>query len=56
MDLSEVTFLDSEALAGLITGFTAAREAGCRFTAGGAQGLTQRVLTVTGTLAFFSRA
>ena len=54
VDLSEVTFLDSEALAGLIQGFTEARRAGLDFAVVGAQGLVHRVLVVTGTLALFS--
>jgi anti-sigma B factor antagonist len=54
VNLADVTFLDSEALAGLIEGFAAARQAGLRFAAVGAQGLVHRVLAVTGTLAFFT--
>ena len=53
-DLADVTFLDSEALAGLIEGFNEARRAGLRFQAVGARGLVHRVLAVTGTLAFFT--
>jgi anti-anti-sigma factor len=54
VDLADVTFLDSEALAGLIEGCTEARRAGRRFTASGARGLVHRVLVVTGTLELFS--
>jgi anti-sigma B factor antagonist len=56
VDLADVTFLDSEALAGLIEGFTEARRAGLRFAVEGARGLVHRVLVVTGTLAFFTDA
>jgi anti-sigma B factor antagonist len=54
VDLSQVTFLDSEALAGLIQGYDAARRAGRDFAAVGAQGLVHRVLVVTGTLGLFT--
>ena len=54
VDLSGVTFLDSEALAGLIQGFEEARRAGLDFAVAGAQGLVHRVLAVTGTLALFT--
>jgi len=56
VDLADVTFLDSEALAGLIEGCNEARQAGLRFIVEGAQGLVHRVLVVTGTLALFGPA
>jgi anti-sigma B factor antagonist len=56
VNLADVTFLDSEALAGLIEACTGARRAGLRFAAVGAQGLVHRVLVVTGTLTLFGGA
>ena len=56
VDLGDVTFLDSEALAGLIEGCNEARRAGLRFALEGARGLVRRVLEVTGTIALFGPA
>jgi anti-sigma B factor antagonist len=53
VDLSGVTFLDSEALAGLIEGFLKARETGVAIRAVNAVGIVRRVLAVTGTLDLF---
>jgi anti-anti-sigma factor len=50
VDLSEVTFIDSEALSGLLEGYAAARDQGARLTATGARGIVHRVLQLTGLL------
>lgn len=50
VDLADVTFLDSEALAGLIVGCTNARRRGVGFRVSRVHGIVHRVLTVTGTL------
>ncbi|MFI1992897.1 STAS domain-containing protein [Actinoplanes sp. NPDC020271] len=50
VDLGEVTFLDSEALSGLLEGYTAAGRAGVTMTAVGAHGIVHRVLHITGLL------
>lgn len=53
VDLEQVRFLDSEALAGLIEGFLRARSAGVAVRAVHPQGIVLRVLEVTGTLELF---
>jgi anti-anti-sigma factor len=53
VDLGGVTFLDSEALAGLIEGFLKVRETGMAIRMVNANGLVRRVLEVTGTLELF---
>jgi anti-anti-sigma factor len=50
VDLSDATFLDSEALSALIDGYHAARLAGLPFRLTGARGHVRRVLEVTGVL------
>ena len=50
LDLSATTFLDSEALAAIIQGALAAREAGKRFRIAGASGVVRRVLDMAGLL------
>jgi anti-anti-sigma factor len=50
VDLSAVTFLDSEALSALIDGSHAARQAAVTFRLAGANGSAQRVLEITGVL------
>ncbi len=50
IDLSEVTFIDSEALSGLLDGYTTAVGKGTRMTATGARGVVHRVLQITGLL------
>jgi anti-anti-sigma factor len=53
VDLGGVTFVDSEALAGLIEGFLEARATGVGVRAVNANGIVRRVLDVTGTLQLF---
>ena len=48
LDLGATTFIDSEALAAIIIGVNAAREAGKRFRVDGATGVVRRVLDVAG--------
>jgi anti-anti-sigma factor len=50
VDLAEVTFIDSEALSGLLEGYAAADRAGVAMTAVGARGIVHRVLQITGLL------
>jgi anti-sigma B factor antagonist len=50
VDLALVSFLDSSALAALVKGFSAAKQAGCQFKVTNAPGAVRRVLEVTGTL------
>ena len=50
VDLADTEFMDSEAVAALVDGYTAAREAGKSFRLAGAQGLVGRVLEVAGLL------
>jgi anti-anti-sigma factor len=53
VDLATTTFLDSEALGGLIDGYNAARSRSAGFRVVNAQGLVARVLKVSGTLDLF---
>jgi anti-anti-sigma factor len=55
VDLSDVSFMDSEALSSLIEGYNAAVSAGLPFAVVGAQGLVRQVLTVSGALELFDR-
>jgi anti-anti-sigma factor len=55
IDLSGATFLDSEALAGLIEGGNAAEAAGRAVHVVGARGIVLQVLTVSGVLDVFDR-
>ena len=50
LDLSRVDFIDSEAISGLISGYTAATAAGTELTASGAKGIVYRALDLTGLL------
>jgi anti-sigma B factor antagonist len=50
LDVSGTTFIDSEALAAIITGVIAARELGKPFRIAGATGVVQRVMDVAGLL------
>jgi anti-anti-sigma factor len=50
LDLSRVEFLDSEAISGLIAGYTAAKDAGTELKAYGAKGIVYRALDLTGLL------
>ena len=52
-DFAATTFLDSEAMAALIEGLNAAREAGVGISVMNAQGMIQRVLDVAGVLELF---
>jgi anti-anti-sigma factor len=54
-DFGATTFLDSEAMAAVIEGLNAAREAGVGVRAVNAQGLVHRVLDVSGVLEIFDR-
>jgi anti-anti-sigma factor len=54
-DFGATTFLDSEAMAALIDGLSAAREAGIGIRAVNAQGMVHRVLDVSGVLEIFDR-
>jgi anti-anti-sigma factor len=56
VDLGNVRFIDSEALAGLIEGFLKAREGGVDIRAVNVRGIVHRVLEVTGTLELFGAA
>jgi anti-anti-sigma factor len=56
VDLGAVTFVDSEALAGLIEGFLEVRETGVAIRMVNAHGIVRRVLEVTGTLELFGAA
>lgn len=53
IDLAGVTFIDSEALGGLLDGYATADQEGVKVTATGAQGIVRRVLQITGLLALF---
>jgi anti-sigma B factor antagonist len=55
VDLAGVGFLDSEGLAGLIEGWTAAQAAGREFRMTGARDVVLQVLTVSGVLDVFNR-
>ncbi|HEY2791817.1 MAG TPA: STAS domain-containing protein [Micromonosporaceae bacterium] len=48
IDLSKVTFIDSSGIGALLTGLHRATEAGRAYTAAGAHGLAERVLTIAG--------
>lgn len=48
VDLSKATFLDSEALNALLSGFTAAQDADIGFRLTGATGVVRRVLEISG--------
>jgi anti-anti-sigma factor len=50
VDLSETTFLDSEAMASLIEGYAAARRAGKTYRLVNGRGIVHRVLSVAGLL------
>jgi anti-anti-sigma factor len=50
VDAEHTTFIDSEALAAVIIGMNAAREAGKPFRIAGATGIVRRVLEVAGLL------
>ncbi|WP_436532046.1 STAS domain-containing protein [Actinoplanes sp. HUAS TT8] len=50
VDLSEATFMDSEALGALLEGYSAAEKKGVPMTATGAHGIVYRVLQITGLL------
>ena len=53
VDLGQVRFIDSEALAGLIEAFLKVREGGVEIRAVNVRGIVHRVLEVTGTLELF---
>jgi anti-anti-sigma factor len=55
VDLTGVGFLDSEGLAGLIEGYTTARDAGLTLRVTGARDMVLQVLTVSGALDVFHR-
>ena len=48
LEISGVTFIDSEALAAIILGMNAARESGKPFQVDGARGVVRRVLDIAG--------
>lgn len=50
LDLTDTTFIDSEALGAVIVGVNAAREAGKPFRIVGATGVVHRVMDVAGLL------
>jgi anti-sigma B factor antagonist len=54
VDLTAVTFLDSESLSALVEGYNAAERAGLTFHMTGAQGAALRVLELTGFLTIAS--
>lgn len=53
VDLGGVTFLDSEALGGLIDGYNAAQARAVGFRVVNARGLVDRVLSISGALDLF---
>ncbi|KUL39601.1 STAS domain-containing protein [Actinoplanes awajinensis] len=50
VDLTDVAFIDSEALSSLLLAYSAARDAGIAYRLTGATGVVQRVLKVAGVL------
>ncbi len=50
VDLGDVSFIDSEAVAGIITGYHAAVAAGCDYRLAHARGLVRRILDIAGLL------
>ncbi|MBL7257325.1 STAS domain-containing protein [Paractinoplanes lichenicola] len=56
VDLSAVTFIDSEALGALIDGYNSALDLSATFRVVGATGAVARVLTVSGSQAVFDGA
>ena len=53
VDLSDVTFIDSEALGALIDGYNAATSTGAEFRVINARGAVARVLSVSGSQELF---
>ncbi len=48
VDLRRTVFLDSHGVAGLVAGYQAAAQGGCRFTVVNAHGVVKEVLEITG--------